>query len=41
VLRESGVLVAEKRGRAVHLRTNPRVVVEAMKGVLEYIRKQM
>jgi DNA-binding transcriptional ArsR family regulator len=41
VLRESGVLVAEKRGRAVHLRPNPRVVVEAMKGVLEYIRKQM
>lgn len=38
VLREAGVLIAEKRGRAVHLRPNPQVVSDAMKGVLDYIR---
>jgi ArsR family transcriptional regulator len=38
VLRESGVLVAEKRGRAVHLRPDPGVVIGAMRGVLDYIK---
>jgi DNA-binding transcriptional ArsR family regulator len=38
VLREAGVLIADKRGRSVHLRPNPRAVLDAMRGVTEYIR---
>lgn len=38
VLRESGVLVAQKRGRCVFLTPNPRAVLDAMRGVSEYIR---
>lgn len=41
ILRESGVLAAEKRGRAVHLRPDPQVVIEAMRGVLDYIRHNL
>ena len=41
VLRESGVLGAEKRGRSVHLRPNPRVVLDAMRGVTQYIRHNL
>ncbi len=41
VLREAGVLDAEKRGRSVHLRPNPRAVLDAMRGVTDYIRRNL
>jgi ArsR family transcriptional regulator, arsenate/arsenite/antimonite-responsive transcriptional repressor len=39
VLREAKVLLADKRGSSVYLRPNPPVVVDAMAGVIDYIRK--
>jgi DNA-binding transcriptional ArsR family regulator len=41
VLRQSGVLLAEKRGREVHLKPDPEVVVEAVDGLLDYIRHNL
>ena len=38
VLREAGVLRAEKRGRSVFLKPDGRVVLDAVRGVAEYIR---
>lgn len=38
VLRNSNVLTAERRGRSVYLRPNPRAVLDAMRGVTDYIR---
>jgi len=40
VLREAGVLHAEKRGKAVYLRPNPASVVAALNGVRDYIREE-
>ena len=40
VLREAGVLHAEKRGKAVYLRPNPVSVVAALNGVRDYIREE-
>ena len=41
MLREAEVLTAEKRGKAVFLRPNPRRVLEALNAVREYIRKEL
>src|SRR5262245_23990933 len=41
VLRESGVLVAEKRGRSVFLRPDPAAVIDAMEGVRDYIKHNL
>jgi len=39
VLRDAGVLRAEKRGKAVYLRPDPATVVAALNGVRDYIRE--
>jgi len=41
MLREAEVLTAEKRGKAVFLRPNPRRVLEALNAVREYIREEL
>jgi ArsR family transcriptional regulator len=41
MLREAGVLTAEKRGKSVFLRPNPKRVLEALNAVREYIRKEL
>jgi len=41
VLRDAGVLLEEKRGRVVYLKPNRKLVGEAMKGVLDYIRETL
>ena len=41
VLREAGVLVAEKRGKAVYLRPDTRRVLEALNAVRQYITKEL
>jgi len=40
VLRESGVLRAEKRGREVYLIPNPKLVLDAVEGLRTYIREE-
>jgi ArsR family transcriptional regulator len=40
VLRDAGVLQAEKRGRAVYLRPDPATVSAALNGVRDYIREE-
>ena len=40
VLRDANVLAATKRGRSVYLRPRVPVVVEAMQGLLDYIREE-
>jgi ArsR family transcriptional regulator len=39
VLRDAGVLRAEKRGKAVYLRPDPATVSAALNGVRDYIRE--
>ena len=41
VLREAGVLVAEKRGKEVFLRPDPDVVLEALERLREYIEEEL
>jgi DNA-binding transcriptional ArsR family regulator len=41
MLREAGVLTAEKRGKAVFLRPNPKRLLEALNAVREYILKAL
>jgi ArsR family transcriptional regulator, arsenate/arsenite/antimonite-responsive transcriptional repressor len=41
VLRESGVLLERKHGREVHLKPNPKIVVEAVNGLLDYIKENL
>jgi ArsR family transcriptional regulator, arsenate/arsenite/antimonite-responsive transcriptional repressor len=41
MLIEAEVLTAEKRGKAVFLRFNPKRVLEALNAVREYIRKEL
>ena len=41
VLREAGVLAAEKRGKEVYLKPAPDVVVEAMDRLREYIEEEL
>jgi ArsR family transcriptional regulator len=40
VLRDAGVLRAEKRGKAVYLRPEPAAVVAALNGLRDYIREE-
>jgi DNA-binding transcriptional ArsR family regulator len=40
VLRESGVLSAEKRGKEVYLRPDPAKVLVAIDGLRDYIREE-
>ena len=41
VLREAGVLVAEKRGKEVYYRIDKPFLIEAMERVVEYIRSSV
>ena len=41
VLREAGVLVAEKRGREVFLHPAPQVVLEALASLRDYIEEEL
>ena len=41
VLREAGVLIAEKRGKEVFLKPNPAVVMEALDRVRDYIDEEL
>ena len=41
VLRDAGVLAAEKRGKEVFLRPKPEVVLEAMARLREYIEEEL
>jgi DNA-binding transcriptional ArsR family regulator len=41
VLREAGVLKAERRGQSVYLRPDPKVVVDATEGLLDYIQQEL
>ena|SRR5437868_10051512 len=40
VLRDAGVLDAERRGKEVYLKPNPRRILEAIEGVRSYIREE-
>ena len=40
VLRDSGVLLEEKRGKEVYLRANPELVLEAIEGLRSYIKEE-
>ncbi|MDX1374711.1 MAG: metalloregulator ArsR/SmtB family transcription factor [Burkholderiales bacterium] len=40
VLRDAGVLRAEKRGKAVYLRPDPATVSAALNGLRDYIREE-
>jgi ArsR family transcriptional regulator, arsenate/arsenite/antimonite-responsive transcriptional repressor len=40
VLRESGVLLAERRGKEVYLRLDPKRVLEAIEGLRSYIKDE-
>lgn len=40
VLRDSGVLRAEKRGRDVYLLPNPQLVLQALEGLRSYIQQE-
>lgn len=40
ILREAGVLLAERSGREVHLRVNRPVLEAALATVLEFVRKE-
>ena len=40
ILRDAGVLLAERSGREVYLRVNRPVLEEALSAVLEYVRSQ-
>jgi len=39
ILREAGVLLAERAGREVYLRVNRQLLDETLRTVLEYVRK--
>jgi len=39
ILREAGVLLAERAGREVYLRVNRQLLEETLRTVLEYVRK--
>lgn len=41
VLREAGVLTAEKRGKEVYLRLDTNRVLQALNAVRDYIRKEL
>ena len=41
VLRDVGLLVAEKRGREVFLKPNPTVALEALERLRDYIREEL
>jgi DNA-binding transcriptional ArsR family regulator len=41
VLRDAGVLKAEKRGQSVYLRPNPKIVIDAIEGLLDYIQQEL
>ena len=41
VLREAGILAAEKRGKEVFLRPAPDTVLEALDGVRDYIDEEL
>src|SRR5687768_13814144 len=41
VLREAGVLSAEKRGKEVFLKPNPPTVIEAMNRLRDYIEEEL
>ena len=40
VLRDNGVLTAEKRGKEVYLKPDPKRVLEAIEGLRRYIKKE-
>ena len=40
VLRESGVLLSERRGKEVYLRPDPKRVLEAIEGLRSYIKDE-
>jgi DNA-binding transcriptional ArsR family regulator len=40
VLRDSGVLIAEKRGKEVYLRPDPKAVLQAMEALRAYIKEE-
>ncbi|OGA01536.1 MAG: transcriptional regulator [Betaproteobacteria bacterium RIFCSPLOWO2_02_67_12] len=40
ILRDAGVLVAERSGREVHLRVNRTMLEETLAAVLEYVRTE-
>ena len=40
ILREAGILQAEKEGKEVHLQVNKQLLDEALRSVLDYVRQE-
>ncbi len=41
ILRDAGVLRAEKRGKSVYLRPDKKLIARVMEGVLDYLQREL